>query len=145
MAAAEPVDLEKLKVKEEAEDEVMEDVEENEEEGEEGEEDAALEDVKDLYEDDDEEGTGKKRKRASADDGADQKSGKKKVIVPHERLKKHRELMARNRLWLYHSRGNVNLINLSKMGLRNVKNQVQKPKTKRYVTLSPISRLIVGR
>lgn len=65
--------MDKLKVGED-EDEEMEDA--NEEEEEEEEEDAALEDVKDLYED--EEGTGKKRKRPETDDG-DEKVGKKKV------------------------------------------------------------------
>jgi len=76
LAAAEPVDLEKLKISEEQEQEdvEMEDVAEDEEE----EEDAALEDIKDLY-DDDEEGTGKKRKRSATDDGEDQKRGRKKV------------------------------------------------------------------
>ena len=67
--------MDKLKVSEEDEDEEMD--EDNEEEDEEEEqEDAALEDVKDLYED--EEGTGKKRKRSETDDG-DEKVGKKKV------------------------------------------------------------------
>jgi 5'-3' exonuclease len=76
-AAAEPVDLEKLKISEEEEQEdvAMEDVAEDEEEEEE--EDAALEDIKDLYDDD--EGTGKKRKRPATDDGEDQKTGRKKV------------------------------------------------------------------
>ena len=78
-AAAEPVDLEALKISEEEEEEdaVMEDVAEGEEDQEE-EEDAALEDIKDLY-DEDEEGTGKKRKRPATDDGEDQKPGRKKV------------------------------------------------------------------
>jgi len=79
-AAAEPVDLEALKISEEEEEEedaVMEGVAEGEE-NEEEEEDAALEDIKDLY-DDDEEGTGKRRKRPTTDDGEDQKPGRKKV------------------------------------------------------------------
>ena len=55
----------------------MDDAAEDEDEQDED-EDAALEDVKDLYDDEDEgEGTGKKRKRAATDDG--QKSAKKKV------------------------------------------------------------------
>ena len=66
--------MDKLKVSEEDEDEEMD--EDHEEEEEEEQEDAALEDVKDLYED--EEGTGKKRKRSETDDG-DEKVGKKKV------------------------------------------------------------------
>lgn len=79
-AAANPVDLDSLIVKEE--DVVMEDAGEDEEEEEEAEdedEDAVLEDVKDLYEDDEGEGTGKKRKRSATDDG--QKSAKKKVFT----------------------------------------------------------------
>jgi hypothetical protein len=71
-AAGEPLDLDKLKVLED-EDEEMEDEAEEEEE-----EDAALEDVRDLY-DEDEEGKGKKRKRAAADDGEEEKPGRKKV------------------------------------------------------------------
>ena len=63
--AAEPVNLENLKISEDG-NVVMEDVPE---EAEEEEEDAALEDIQDLYEDDDEEGTRKKRKRAATDDG----------------------------------------------------------------------------
>ena len=50
---------------------------EEEEEPEDEDEDAALEDVKDLYEDEEGEGTGKKRKRSATDDG--EKSAKKKV------------------------------------------------------------------
>jgi hypothetical protein len=75
-AAGEPFDLEKLKVSEEDEDEEMDDAEDEAEEDED--EDAALEDVRDLY-DEDEEGKGKKRKRAAADDGEDEKPGRKKV------------------------------------------------------------------
>ena len=79
-AAANPVDLDSLIVKEE--DVVMEDAAEDEEEEDEPEdedEDAVLEDVKDLYEDDEGEGAGKKRKRSATDDG--EKSAKKKVFA----------------------------------------------------------------
>jgi hypothetical protein len=79
-AAGEPVDMETLKIsqEDEDEDEPMEvDAEEEEED-----EDAALEDVKDLYEDDT--ATGKKRKRSETDDG-DEKVGKKKVYT-HPRV-----------------------------------------------------------
>ena len=75
-AAADPVDLDKLKITIE-EHEEMEDVAEEEGEEEEEEEDAALEDVKDLYEDEDEEGTTKKRKRAATDNGDNEKPKKK--------------------------------------------------------------------
>jgi hypothetical protein len=72
-----PVDLDKLRVSVAAEDEEMFDEEpEGGEEDEEGEDDAALEDVKDLY-DEDVEGAGKKRKRTATDTG--DKAGKKKV------------------------------------------------------------------
>jgi len=118
-AAAEPVDLEKLKIPEE--EAVMEDVAEDEEDEEE--EDAALEDVKDLY-DDDEEGTGKKRKRAATDDGEDQKPGRKKVTKTPFLV----WIDPRNRLWLYNKRKNVNLINLNKTVLQNARNPVQNPK-----------------
>ena len=75
-AAADPVDLEKLKISEEEQEDVaMEDVAEDEEDEED--EDAALEDIKDLFDDD--EGTGKKRKRPATDDGEDRKTGRKKV------------------------------------------------------------------
>jgi len=76
-AAANPVDLDSLIIKEE--DVIMEDAaeDEEEEEPEDEDEDAALEDVKDLYEDEEGEGTGKKRKRSVTDDG--EKSAKKKV------------------------------------------------------------------
>jgi hypothetical protein len=74
-AAGDPVDLDKLKVSEDDEDDEMEDAED---EAEEEEEDAALEDVRDLY-DEDEEGNGKKRKRAAADDGEDQKPVRNRV------------------------------------------------------------------
>jgi hypothetical protein len=86
-AAAEPVDMEELKISEDEEedDAVMEDVAEGEQDEEE-EDDAALEDIKDLY-DDDEDGTGKKRKRLATDDGEDQKSGRKKVhYLQNDRL-----------------------------------------------------------
>ena len=73
-AATEEVDLEALKMEDEDEDEEMEDAEEEEEEEE---EDAALEDVKDLYDEDD--SSVKKRKRA--DDDGDVKTSKKKVSL----------------------------------------------------------------
>ena len=77
-AAGEPVDMEKLKITIE-EDEVMEDIpDETSTDAEE--EDAALEDVKDLY-DEDEEGTSKKRKRSATDDDDNEKP-KKKVPNP---------------------------------------------------------------
>ena len=75
-AAAQPVDLDTLRITEEDEDEEMAEIEDEEEEEEE-EEDAVLEDVKDLYEDEDDEGTGKKRKRAATDDGDESKKKKK--------------------------------------------------------------------
>jgi len=83
--------MDKLKVsqEDEDEDEAMEVDEEEEEE----EEDAALEDVKDLYED--EEGTGKKRKRSETDDG-DEKVGKKKVWIPRYRCILSRAIFLRS-------------------------------------------------
>ena len=82
-AASIPVDLEQLKIRED--EEIPDEAEDEDEEVEEEEEDdAALEDVKDLYQDDDE-GTGKKRKRAPTDNG--EKAGKKKVLhLPDRRL-----------------------------------------------------------
>jgi hypothetical protein len=79
-AAAEPVDLEELKMDD---DEEMADVDEDEveDEGEED-DDAALEDVKDLYDEDDT--SGKKRKRA--DDDEEEAAGKKKKVFPRQRF-----------------------------------------------------------
>jgi hypothetical protein len=73
-AAAEPLNLDELKFSEDVD---MEDAgPEPEDEDEDEEDDAPLEDIKDLYEDEDDEGTGKKRKRKATDDG-EQKSKKK--------------------------------------------------------------------
>lgn len=130
-AAAQPVDLEELKVTEE--DEVMEDVEEDEEEEDE-EEDAALEDVKDLYDEEgDEDSAGKKRKRPATDDG-EQKPKKKVSPQPtnssHIPIPSNEVLIYRNR-WLCNKQRNANLTNLNKTVLRNVKNQVQNQRINR--------------
>jgi len=84
-AAAEPVNLDELKISEEEDEDVeMEDVgADEEEEGEEEEEDdAALEDIKDLYEDEDDEGTRKKRKRKVTDDGEQKAKKKVRATIP---------------------------------------------------------------
>lgn len=127
-AAADPVDLEKLKISEEEQEDVaMEDVAEDEEDEED--EDAALEDIKDLFDDD--EGTGKKRKRPAADDGEDQKTGRKKV-----RYLTKVSIDCRNWPWLYNKRKNVNLINLNKTVLQNAKKPVPNPKINRFPKLT---------